>query len=137
MRSNGMRCIVISTCLSLLLANTAGLRAAEPTAKEVLDAISMGKDFLISQQDESGRWNSSEYGVRFPSGVTSLAVLALINAGMSATDEPVKKGLAYLRSLPTGEPNNTYEAALLISALVAANAGERDKAQILRMVHQL
>jgi hypothetical protein len=136
MRSNGMRCIVILVLVAFVPADAARLFAADPTAKEVLDAIAAGRDYLVSQQLDGGRW-LAEVGGRYPDGVTALVLLALMNSGMTPADEPVRKGLEYLRSLPATAPGSTYEISLVISALVAANAGERDKAQILRMVHQL
>jgi hypothetical protein len=65
--------------------------------------------------------------------VTSLAVMALINCGMSPQDPPVKRGLAYLRrseeDLNIGS-HQTYQISLQIMALAAAKEKEIDALRI-------
>src|SRR5262249_55914132 len=103
MRLKEICCIVALFGLSV----PGGVSAAPPTEKDVLEAIKMGKEYLASVQKESGKW-SSEVGVRYEKGTTALVLLALMNSGMTSADEPVAKGLNYLRSLPSDEPNTTY-----------------------------
>src|SRR5262249_55925466 len=98
------RSIPVLTLLFIALAlNTFAVPiCAQPTSEEVLQAIELGKEFLVKNQrqkpaKEAGAWmggNSAAY----PTGVTSLTVLALLNCGMSAHDEPVARGLKFLRN---------------------------------------
>src|SRR5690625_1788138 len=65
-------------------------RAQELAAEEVLRAIEDGRQFLVSRQGADGSWTVRPYGTAGPTG---LAVLALINSGMTAEDPPVARGL--------------------------------------------
>jgi len=119
---------------------TCGLRAgevsaAELTAREVLTAIEKAKAFLVRNQDGNGSWASQDdrYGI----GVTSLALLALLNAGMTTDDQPVADALDYLRAIKEPAPMGTYDLSLMIMALATAKDGERDKARILTLAQKL
>ncbi len=130
--------IVLLTCAALLL--PADLQkpavAAGPTADEVRNSIERGKRYLISKQNPNGTWTVG--GVQlWTAGVTSLTLLALLNCGMTIKDKPIENGINWLRKLPDGEPDTTYEISLMISALVAANDGDRDKARILSLAKRL
>ena len=108
------------------------------SAEEVLAAIDAGKEYLIRQQKADGSWSNS-YG---QVGTSSLAVLALINSGMSPDEAPVQRGLEFLRSvrdtdLRTQNPKETYETSLLIMALAAAKDGRRDRARLLTLTARL
>jgi hypothetical protein len=104
--------------------------AADLDAQEVLRSIDAGKRYLVSQQRPNGSWPAEEDGGdnRHSVGVTSLALLSLLNSGMTYNDPPVRKALAYLRSLPAGKPDQTYDVALLTMALVAAKDPARSDA---------
>uniref|UniRef100_A0A7C2PF79 DUF4159 domain-containing protein n=1 Tax=Schlesneria paludicola TaxID=360056 RepID=A0A7C2PF79_9PLAN len=94
-------------------------RGADLSAPEVVRAIENAKRYLVSQQRPNGSWPVEEDGgdTGHVVGVTSLALLSLLNAGMTYNDPPVRKALAYLRGQ---NPDQTYDVALLIMAYVAA-----------------
>ncbi len=102
---------------SLLFAQP--VAAADLSAELVLRAISRGQDLLKTQQRPNGSWQAEKQTDHIV-GITSLCVLALVNSGMTARDLPVKRGLEYLRRIPSGEPQDTYDASLMIMALAAA-----------------
>ena len=88
----------------LLVVIVSGLVAPRAQAQEtdaelrdaVLDAIEQGKRYLIRNQEPNGSWTSSGTE-KYPVGTTSLALLALLNCGMTAEDPPVRKTLELLR----------------------------------------
>jgi hypothetical protein len=114
------------------------LRAAELSGPAVKEAIDRGRKFLISQQAAGGHWDVDASGFRV--GITSLAVMALINSGMSPQDDPVKRGLNYLRK-PEGEigpeHHETYQVALQVMALAAAKEPAIDARRIARLAERL
>jgi hypothetical protein len=82
----------------------------------VLAAIEQAQEYLIEQQGGNGAWASdlNPHSV----GINSLAILALINSGMTPEDPPVANGLRWLRGQP--DPTQTYDTSLMIMALAAA-----------------
>ncbi|MDB5340049.1 MAG: Prenyltransferase/squalene oxidase, partial [Planctomycetaceae bacterium] len=119
----------------LMLAAVAPLHAQAPekllTEKIVKRSIEKGQEFLLHQQGQNGAWTDAEYAV----GKTSLALLTLINCGMTLEDEPVQRALTYLRG--PKEPSMTYEVSLKIMALAAAKDGNRDATRILGLATKL
>ncbi len=109
--------------------------AADLTEQAVIESIEDGSRFLVSQQRDDGSWRVPAQN--HPVGVHSLALLALINAGMSPNDRPIQRGLQHLRSIPMQEPDQTYDVALMIMALAAAKDGGRDRARILSLANRL
>jgi hypothetical protein len=101
-------------------------RAADLSSEAVLKSIERAKKLLVDRQNADGSW-SGRGEDRFQVGVSSLALLALLNGGMTVKDEPVQKALQHLRKQ---EPEYVYEMSLLIMALAAAKDGQRDKPQI-------
>jgi hypothetical protein len=109
------RCLLMLICLAVVLrANCAVAQGNVLTEQAVLKSIVHGQKALIAQQGANGAWNSSDR----VNGVTALATLALLNCGMSPDEEPVRKALDYLRSIE--EPDDTYEASLLLMVYAAA-----------------
>lgn len=120
----------------LLLSTPGSLYGQDLSSEQVLKSIDSGKTYLINQQRPNGSWSNS-YG---EIGPTSLAVLALINSGMSADDPPVRRGLEYLRSLRQEDfrsEKETYETSLVIMAFAAAKTGVRDRARLLALTNRL
>ncbi len=113
---------LVLTLLSLLMAQP--VAAADLSAELVLRSIERGQGLLKQQQRPDGSWHSETQADHIV-GITSLAVMALINSGMSTRDVPVKRGLEFLRRVPSGEPRETYDASLMIMALVAAKDQQR------------
>ncbi|MEZ6131346.1 MAG: DUF4159 domain-containing protein [Planctomycetaceae bacterium] len=104
----------------------------------VNQALRDGTDWLKRNQGGNGSWGAganalSEYSV----GLTSLAVLALINCDEPVDSEPVQRGLDYLRSRSPDQPVFVYEASLYIMALCAAEELDKDRARIGRMARLL
>ncbi|HUG93602.1 MAG TPA: DUF4159 domain-containing protein [Planctomycetaceae bacterium] len=120
-----------------LLAPAAAVAQNQPEAglseEAVLRSIERAQKFLIRRQGGDGSWSAGQggYGV----GVSSLALLALINSGLTANDRNVQLGLDHLRSLPP--PARTYELALMIMALADAKDGTRDTARLLALAQKL
>ncbi|MBI5761708.1 MAG: DUF4159 domain-containing protein, partial [Planctomycetales bacterium] len=103
----------------------------EISEKKVLESIQRAKRYITSLQQADGSWRSGDHEI----GVTSLTLLALINAGLTPQDRPVELGLKYLRTV--AEPTKTYEVSLMIMALAAAKDDRRDNAKILSLVKKL
>ena len=124
---------VLRVMLTILLASgNRGLQAADLSGAAIKDSIERGCKFLISQQAAGGYWEIGSESDRV--GVSSLAVMALLNSGMSPQDERVKRGLNYLRSV-SREPgalgnHETYQVSLLIMALAAAKETSVDAVRI-------
>src|SRR5690606_16019049 len=106
--------------LLLLILLGSGARGQELTSEAVLSSLENSKRFLVSQQLENGSWTVDPYGAIGPTG---LALLALINAGMTEDDPAVARGLGYLRSLPERNFRSgqwqVYQVSLAIMALSA------------------
>lgn len=124
-----------SCCAGLTLGPAASLSADELTSARVLDAIERGRRFLISEQRGDGGFATSLGNHEV--GVTSLALLAMINSGLTVADPPVKRSLEYLRRVQAGEIEQTYDLALATMALVAARDGQRDLGRISALARRL
>jgi hypothetical protein len=133
------RWIALSAFLaSLFVHQMAQVQAKDVSGQAVKEAIDRGRRYLISQQAAGGYWDVGTDGFRI--GVTSMAVMALINSGMSPQDPPVKRALDYLR-----KPNEdlslahheTYQVALQIMALVSAREMTVDAARIALLAQRL
>lgn len=108
---------------------------------DMLSSVRRGLRWLRSSQKGDGSWSGS-------TGITALALLALLNAGADATDTAVSKGLAYLLDpqrydAATGRfsgdvrgdyPCYTYDTALGILALVASEDRGRPRSEYRSMV---
>jgi hypothetical protein len=106
--------------------------AEDPLRQPVANAIERAKRYLLRQQQPDGSWQT-ELGTHAV-GVQSLALLALLNTGMTLEDREIQKGLAWLRRQ---DPESTYEISLMIQALAAAKDGKRDVPIVLRLVSRL
>ncbi|HZY88730.1 MAG TPA: hypothetical protein VFE78_28155, partial [Gemmataceae bacterium] len=102
----------LTVALTLTALVPAPPRADEPAedrlVEDVRQAIKRGEDFLRGQQ-RGGNWETSDIKLAYPGGFTCLALLALLNAGVPATDPAVQDGLKYLRTLT---PDKTYVVGL-------------------------
>jgi hypothetical protein len=104
-------------------------KAPEPLVERVRLAIDRGVRFLKQEERGRGKWEAQGRS----GGFTALAVLALLNCGVPADDEVVRRGLNYLRDLP---PQDTYVVGL--QTMVFAEAGQaRDKELVQRNVDWL
>jgi squalene-hopene/tetraprenyl-beta-curcumene cyclase len=115
------------SALGLISFGTA--RAADqsfgPDAKKLADARQKAINYLRATQSDDGSWTS-----KTSSGVTALAVTALVDSGVPLDDPTLAKGLAALEKFvqkdggiyasATGHKN--YETCVSVMALKAANA---------------
>lgn len=93
--------------------------AQDLSAAKVKASIDFGVRFLISAQERDGSWPGG--GPEHEVGVTSCAILALINCGQPTNQGAVQQGLTYLRKLNVKtEPKFNYDASLMLMALAAA-----------------
>jgi hypothetical protein len=132
-----MRSLVYGSGLAalLLLVAPAAAKPDEDTPGEkVRLAIQAGIKYLRDQEAGRGHWENNTIGrVSHPGGQTSLALLALLNAGVPPDDPVGKRGLAFLRTI---QPDQTYVVAL--QTMVFARAGQAaDRERIQRNVDWL
>ncbi|MFK7779467.1 MAG: hypothetical protein QM501_15285, partial [Gimesia sp.] len=116
--------LTFTVCISFCLQTCATASAQELSAKSVADSIERGQEFLLKKQNDNGSWSAP--GANYTVGVSSLALMALVNCGMTAETEPVQRGLKYLRSVKFSNIKGTYQSSLMIMALAAAKDGKRD-----------
>jgi hypothetical protein len=116
------------TAAFALLAVTPARPAPEEDAlvDRVRKAIDSGVTYLRSQQRQ-GNWEVGQDKLGYPGGWTSLVLLALLNAGVPPTDDAVRGGLEYLRTVP---PEKTYVVGLQTMVFALAGQGiDRERIQ--------
>lgn len=102
------------------------------------NAMRDGTAWLKSQQGNGGSWGADAGAFNnYRVGLTSLAVLALINCDVPVDSEPVQAGLNYLRQIPPHKPKFVYEASLYIMAFCAAEPTKADLFRIREMTRLL
>jgi hypothetical protein len=100
---------------------------------DVKRALEKGCSYLKSQQSDDGSWEIG--GLKYRVGVTSLAVMALINSDVPVDSPEVQAGLNFLRGLGpdgVGGPAQIYELSLAVMALCAAEQYDKDLPRIQR-----
>src|SRR2546423_15101936 len=108
-------CAVIATvALTALLPASA---QEEPLVVKVKASIDRGVRYLKEIQRPDGSWEVNLADGRMHGGWSSLALLALLNAGVPVQDVHVARGLKYVRGL---EPIGTYVRALQTMVFVEA-----------------
>jgi hypothetical protein len=109
-------------------------KSKEPLVQRVQRAIKSGIELLREKENGTGSWETQEQGSgNFPGGYTSLAMLALLNAGVKPSDPIIDRSLKYLRTV---EPEYTYVVAL--QTMVFAELGRNeDRERIERNVKWL
>jgi hypothetical protein len=100
----------------------------------VRKAIARGVQFLRDAESGTGGWEHLDpVSAGYPGGWTSLALLALLNAGVKPDDPIIERGLRELRKI---EPKQTYVVSL--QTLAFAEAGRsQDRERIQRNVNWL
>ena len=135
MNRNWSRMGVWGAVALLVLLIGEDVRAADVLKPEaVVKSIEAGKRYLIGRQAPDGSWPGGP-GEMFPTGVSALATLALLNVGMTPQDLPIKRALEFLRSKQV--PETTYEAGLQLMVYAAAKDEHRDRARMGSIVHKL
>lgn len=140
MRNRRLSVMLIGAVSLAVLTRPAFAQSKDITAKEVIRSIELGKSYLARQQNDDGSWTVPVNGPSdFTTGVTSLALLSLLNSGMTLEDRTVQKALGYLRNKvrQPEQPDWIYEIALMAMALEAADDGNRDLVRIQRLADKL
>ncbi len=117
-------CLPLAVFLgSTLIAAPALAQGKATLADRVHHGINKGVRYLLSQQSPEGDWENAEGYLTHKGGITALATLALLNAGVPDADRPkVERALKYLRGL---EVNSVYARALQTMALAEASLDPR------------
>lgn len=110
--------------------------------QRVVRAMRDGCSFLTARQQADGSWEAGGGALWGANrvGYTSIAILALINNDYPVDSEPVQRGLKYLRSLGTDEPQGqhaVYQASLMVMALCAVDDLQSDFSRISRLTNEL
>lgn len=122
---------LLTIALTLASPPAVAQRAAEPIdAARVLASIDRAVSYLKRAQTARGGWDDP---AQFPGGVTALCTLALLNAGLDASDPGVAEALDYLRKI---QPKKTYVVAVQTMVFCAAEP-QRDRVAIQRNVDWL
>src|SRR5262249_47817527 len=74
--------------------------------------------WIVRQQEQNGSWSKDEPANNLQGGRTALAVLALLENGLTGKDATVKKGLESLRRI---RPQGNYVVSLQTQVLCRAN----------------
>lgn len=107
------------------------LRHRHPLTEAAVNrAIDGGMRYLLSRQTADGSWDGHD---GYPSGVTALALFALLESGLPAEHPAAVRALAALRRRP---PIHTYSVALALLAVHAAGDRSHDP-WLQRMTDQL
>ena len=123
--------IAFISALSVLLFAARGESQNIATPANVAAAIEKCVSYLVFEQKKDGQRSGSWEGHNdYGAGQTSLVTLALISAGKSAKSPEVTRALAFIRNR---EPAKTYEAALMVMVLCAAEPA-KDKKKIQELV---
>ncbi len=130
---NRGRTCLIRALLALLAAGMivpattlAAQKTFGPDAKKLADVRQRAINFLKTSQQDDGTWTSNN-----SSGVTALAVTALIDSGVPLDDPTLAKGLRALEKFvqkdggiyASGTGHKNYETCVSVMALKAADAG--------------
>ncbi len=118
-----LRTACLTCCFTIvtIVMNSSVCQAQNPGRRIVVNPETVQKSidrsvaFLLSGQKDDGGWD--DY-TDYPGGVTSLVVLALLNAGLPPDHPKVAAGLNYVRQRPA---QKTYSVALQSMAFCAAN----------------
>ncbi len=123
-----LRWLALFSALAVLPGFPSCLRAQEKLVDQVRKSIDKGIQFLRDQEQGRGHWEVDAESTARKGGWSSLAMLALLQAGVPVEDEIIQRGLKYLRTV---EPAQTYTVGL--QTMVFAMAGDpRDKPLIQR-----
>ncbi len=121
-----MACRIVTCLLVVILFGSTFSRTAwaqpnpedEILRQRVLQAIANAQKFLLGAQKRDGSWPNTHY-MSNDIGFTSLATLALLNSGVPADSEPIRRAVNWLKR-PETEPDRTYDISLAIMALAAS-----------------
>lgn len=126
-----MRATLLTAVLITVAAASIGRAQPEPKlVDQVRNSIERGVRFLRDQERGRGNWEVDAESAARKGGWTALAMLALLQSGISPQDEMIQRGLKYLRTLP---PEQTYTVGLQTMVFCLAGQpedGPRIKANV-------
>ncbi len=99
--------------VAALIAPVRVARAQGVTSEQVRGAVQRGLARLRQEQGRSGHWSGGGH----TGGVTALAVLALLNAGVPANDPTITRGI---KALVAVKDSRTYVVSLKCQVLAAS-----------------
>jgi hypothetical protein len=115
-----MRLVSVVLLVAVVVATLAGSAAPAPaqelpplSAEQVQNSIRQAIAYLLNEQRANGQWDEM---IGYEGGVTALATLALLNAGVEPEHPKIQKSLDFLRGLKL---DKTYTVALQTMALCA------------------
>jgi hypothetical protein len=115
--------MVASLVTMLVLASSCPSWAADPEPEQLVDRVRRSIDrsvqFLRDMERGSGHWERDQLAANYKGGCTSLALLALLNAGVKPDDPAVSRGLKWLRKI---EPRQTYVVGLQTMVFAEVNS---------------
>ena len=103
--------------------------------KRVDAAVDRGVAWLKSRQKENGSWGtfSDGWSQKYPAGLTSLSLLALLNSGVNKYDKGIEKGFEYVFANP---PQQTYGIAFTLMAMEMRAAPMYERFTVARMAQE-
>lgn len=104
--------------LVLLSSVTHGQATDDELRDRVIQSIERAQRALLNMQNRDGSWPNNHYTSN-NIGQTSLVTLALLNSGISAEHEAMRRAINWIKS-PENDPRQTYDISLAIMALVAS-----------------
>ncbi|NBW86142.1 MAG: hypothetical protein EBR23_04750, partial [Planctomycetia bacterium] len=122
--------LLIGICAASVSALAAPPEQLGPT--DIQRSIDRARDYLLKQQKPDGTWEAMRSSNK-SAGATALVMLALANSGVPATEPPMQRALAWMR---TQQPDETYSVALQ-TMILAMLAPETDRAILERNVEWL
>lgn len=133
MKDAASKAIVVLLCSSLISSVDQSVACGQGdglSEARVLESIDLAKRALIGQQKQNGSWTATNH----VTGVTALATLALLNAGMTPDDPEIRRALTWLRD--NDNSALVYEVSLLL--MVYATVKDRqDRVRMKRLANDL
>jgi hypothetical protein len=123
---------VVSLLAGTVVAGPVHAQVEPPLADRVHKSIKAGVKYLFERQLANGSWEvGQEATLRDEGGLTALATLAVLNAGVPDADRPkLERALTYLRNLKV---DSVYARALQTMALAEASIDPRRAEQARRV----
>ena len=94
---------------------------AEVTSEQVERAIGEGIRYIKSQQKPDGSWREYNGNNQYVTGVTSLATLALLTAGVPSNDPSIRSALDHLEQFRADDLGQVYTVALQTMVFASAD----------------
>jgi hypothetical protein len=97
----------------------------------VNETVDQGIAWLKKKQDKNGSWGTFGYhNGPYEVGLSAIALLALLNSGVSKYDKTIEKGFEFIFGNP---PKRTYEIALTLMAMEVRAAPMYERFELARL----